>query len=387
MKKITFLLFAFVSTSFFAQDQLTSSLDEYYDEISAAWSQTSKTDYAYDDNKNLVDATDFYWDSSNSTWIKSSKSSYTYNDNNKVTVENYVQYDGNRITSQYRTITYYNSDGNLNKINYWNYNLGVWFEESVIDITYVDGKISYAIGSEWDQTQSQYFYGDDSFYITFAYNTNGKLSSSKSDSWDGTKWVDLDKTLFTYDANNRMTLEDSQTWDGANWVTAYKTEYTYDANGNVITQKDYYLDDNVLVEGDLETISYDTSKLMSNYSHPFRDKTGIDYIFSIDGIVNKILSRSSVDYRTTYTYGEATANTNNFSVGNFAIYPNPTTAILNIDDRNFSLKNVEVYNILGKKVLTSSSKKINVEHLVHGVYVLKVQDDKGNIATKRFVKN
>ncbi|MGK0448596.1 MAG: hypothetical protein ACJA2M_002394, partial [Polaribacter sp.] len=29
----------------------------------------------------------------------------------------------------------------------------------------------------------------------------------------------------------------------------------------------------------------------------------------------------------------------------------------------------------------------NIEKLVNGVYVVKVQDDKGNIATKRFVKN
>ena len=384
MKKITFLLFTLITTTFLGQDKLTSSLSEYYN--GTDWVNSNRTDFEYDSNKNLTKEVEFYWDSSTSTWIKSSESTYTYPNNNKVFLEYYNSYSGGSLTQENRTANYYDTNGNLYQIKDWENNGGNWIVQYVFDIAYVNGKISSAISKEWDGALAEYFYGDDSSNITLTYNANGKVSISKSDSWEVDEWVTSDRTVYTYDANDRITVEDGQTWDGANWVTDYKSEYTYDTNGNAVIEKDSYLDDNVLIEGDEETITFDTSKLMSNYAHPFRDKTGIDFIFSADGIFNKILQRSSTNYRTTYNYNEATAGTRDFSLVNFAIYPNPATSVLHIDNSNFTIKNVEVYNVLGKKIITSNKNQLNIENLVNGVYVLKIQDDKGNMATKRFVK-
>lgn len=385
MKKITFLLFTLIATTFLGQDKLAFSLSEYLN--GADWVNSNKTEFAYDSNKNLTEEVAFYWESSTSTWMKSFVSTFTYYDDNKVFVEYYDNYDGNTVTQKNRTANYYDANGNLNQIKNWEYDGGNWIVTLIFDITYVDGKISSAISKEWDGALATYFYGDDSSNITLTYNANGKVSISKSDSWDVDKWVDSDRTVYTYDANNRIVVEYNQTWDGVNWITDYKSEYTYDANGNAVAEKDSYLDNDVLVVGDLETITFDTTKLMSNYAHPFRDKTGIDFIFSADGIFNKILQRSSVNYRTTYNYDETTAGINDFSLVNFAVYPNPATSVLNIDNSNFTIKNIEVYNVIGKKILTSNKNELNIENLVNGVYMVKVQDDKGTIAAKRFVKN
>ena len=384
MKKITFLLFTLIATTFLGQDKLTSSFSEYYN--GTDWVNSNRTDFEYDSNKNLTKEVEFYWESSTSTWIKSYESTFTYPNNDKVFLEYYNNYSGGILTQENRTANYYDTNGNLNQIKNWKNVGGNWIVTLIFDITYVDGKISSAISKEWDGALAEYFYGDDSSNITLTYNANGKVSISKSDSWEVDEWVTSDRTVYTYDANDRIIVEDGQTWDGANWVTDYKSEYTYDANGNAVIEKDYYLDNNVLIEGEEETITFDTTKLMSNYAHPFRDKTGIDFIFSADGIFNKILQRSSATYRTTYNYDEATAGTHDFSLVNFAIYPNPATSVLHIDNSNFTVTNVEVYNVLGKKIITSNKNQLNIENLVNGVYLLKVQDDKGNMATKRFVK-
>jgi len=84
--------------------------------------------------------------------------------------------------------------------------------------------------------------------------------------------------------------------------------------------------------------------------HPFKDKTGIKFIFSADWIYNKILERTRISCTKTYNCAENTASVNNFSLVNFSVHLNPSTAILNIDDSNLSMKSVLVYNLLGKKV-------------------------------------
>ncbi len=71
---------------------------------------------------------------------------------------------------------------------------------------------------------------------------------------------------------------------------------------------------------------------MSSFSHPFRNKTGLEFIFSINVIINKIIGKSSTDNRITYNYGEATASKSVFNLAEFSVFPNPTQGILNIDD-------------------------------------------------------
>ena len=383
MKKITFLLFIFMTTIVVSQNKLTSSLGEYFDGTN--WVNSSKSEFTYDNSANLTQETELYWDSSSSQWIRSYTTTYTYNANNRVTLEFYQQYNDNTLTEESRTTNTYGSNGDLTEILSESFAGGSWeFEDNFI-LEYTNNKLSGAISYEWNG--SDWVLGEDSSKVTITYNANNKVSSSKSDSWDGANWIDSERTLYTYDANDRIIIDEGQTWIGSNWVSDYKSEYTYDANGNSITEQESYLDNGTFTLQDLETITFNTNELMSSFSHPFKDRTGIDFIFSVNGIVNKILGRSSTNNRTTYNYGESTANTNSFSLVNFKVYPNPTNSIIYIDDSAFSLKNVEIYNIIGKKILTLKENKINVESLVNGVYLLKVQLENGDFATKRIIKN
>jgi hypothetical protein len=388
MKKITFLLFAILSVSLFGQVKLTSSVSESLN--NSVWENSSKREYIYDGNNNLIEEIEYGWNETTNLWIKGFSVTYTYNPSNKATVQLYQDFEPitNTISEQRRTTNTYNAQGNIIQILDETYNNNVWVNDYKTDITYSNNRIVSGLSYHWNGT-NWYFASDDGSEFLFNYNVNGTINNTISNRWNGTNFVDYNRTLYSYDANNRLTLEDGQQWNGTNWVSDYRVQKTYDTNGNVINDNQVFLDNGVEAGNYTEVNTFDTNQLMSSFTHPFKDKTGVDYLFSGNGIVNKILTKSTYDntYRTTYNYGESTASTNNFSLANFSVYPNPTNSILTIDDRNFSLKNVEVYDLLGKKVLTFSTNQFNLESLVNGVYVLKIQELKGNFATKRIVKN
>jgi len=384
MKKNTFLLFTIISVSLFGQTKLTSSLSEYYDGTS--WLSSNKTEYTYDGSNNLIEEKELSLDASSNQWKTNGKNLFSYNSNNKVTVALY-QYDANSNAnfSQSRTTNTYSSEGEIIQILEEEYENSVWANSYKLDITYSGSRIVSGLSFDWNG--SAWVIGADSAQTTINYNENGTISSTVSDSWDGNNWVADYKAVYSYYTNNKVSMQESQTWDGNAWVVDYRSEYTYDANGNVVNQLESYFDEGVVAGSYEESFVFDVAKLMSSFAHPFKDKTGIEYLFSVNKFVNKILSKTSENARTTYNYGEATADVNNFSLVNFAIYPNPTSNRLTIDDSSFSLKNVEVFNILGKKVMASTTNQLNLENLINGIYVLKVQDEKGNIAIKRILKN
>jgi len=79
------------------------------------------------------------------------------------------------------------------------------------------------------------------------------------------------------------------------------------------------------------------------------------------------------------------------SVGDFtfnvevSLYPNPTTSVLNIKMTNH-LKQATIYSVLGRKVLETTSKTIQTSNLKAGLYLIKIEDENGNVSTQKFIK-
>lgn len=70
-------------------------------------------------------------------------------------------------------------------------------------------------------------------------------------------------------------------------------------------------------------------------------------------------------------------------------YPNPVTdGFLNISTSAKSLKQIEIYDIVGKKVFneTTISDRINVSDLKAGIYILKVDADNRSTSSKLIIK-
>ena len=106
-----------------------------------------------------------------------------------------------------------------------------------------------------------------------------------------------------------------------------------------------------------------------------------------DLLTNQRIFNTTVDMGA-YEFGSSpTLSTNDFNTNklSFTIYPNPVQDNLYITVEG-ELTLVEVYSILGTKVLSSKQATVNVSALTSGVYFLRVETQKGAIATKRFIK-
>ena len=78
-------------------------------------------------------------------------------------------------------------------------------------------------------------------------------------------------------------------------------------------------------------------------------------------------------------------NVNDYHLSNITIYPNPVSNILNIQFNDSKETQVEIYNILGKRVFTKTiqqSQSIQLDNLNSGVYILKLTQDNSTISKK-----
>ncbi|WP_299064710.1 T9SS type A sorting domain-containing protein [uncultured Polaribacter sp.] len=386
MKKITFLLLTFTAISIFGQNKLTSSVEENYDGIN--WLSNSRTEYTYDENKNLIEEKQYEWDGT-STGAIMNTANYTYNSSNKILTEVYEEFDtsnGNSLGKYRETYTYTNGIVSLIIDQEWLD--GAWKNEYRREFLINNNLITQITGSEWNG--SGWVFEEDSAQVTVSYNTNNLISSTTIEIWNGTSWVPSEISTNTYNANNKLISILYKEWNGTSYLNTYKDEYVYDGNGNQISETSFNYENGVFTESYQQTYVFDNSINLESFSHPFRDRTGLGVFTNQEvSFVNKILSSSSggSDYRTTYNYNEATVSLDDFNSIDFSVYPNPTSSVLNIDDRNFTIKNVSIFNVIGKKIVTSTKNKINLENLNKGVYILRVESNTGSIATKRIVKN
>jgi len=112
---------------------------------------------------------------------------------------------------------------------------------------------------------------------------------------------------------------------------------------------------------------------------------------------NSTVVTNNTTYYATQTIGGCASTTslpvlvqtflglNEFDANAFKYYPNPVENIMTISYLN-NIKNIVVYNIIGKQVLAKNvdNKKaeIDMSNLSEGVYFMKVYSEKGSIVIK-----
>ena len=106
---------------------------------------------------------------------------------------------------------------------------------------------------------------------------------------------------------------------------------------------------------------------------------------TVDDVAYSNANWTYIDSQTSFSTNCAALSVNDFTIQNISIYPNPITSVLNIEMTS-TLKQVTIYNILGAKVLNTSTKSINTSNLKSGMYLLKIEDENGQVSTKRFIK-
>lgn len=97
-------------------------------------------------------------------------------------------------------------------------------------------------------------------------------------------------------------------------------------------------------------------------------------------IFNTDVDMGAYEYNSTLSIPDFEFNENQI-----LLYPNPTTSVLNIKMK-VSLKQATIYSVLGVEVLQTNSKELNTINLKAGMYLITIEDETGDITTKRFVK-
>lgn len=98
-------------------------------------------------------------------------------------------------------------------------------------------------------------------------------------------------------------------------------------------------------------------------------------------IINTTVDVGAYEYDSTLSISEV--GLNNISLN---VYPNPTNSKINIQTSH-SINKIDIYNMLGAKVLSTNQKTIDVSELQTGMYLLKIQTENNQQITKRFIKN
>ena len=80
-----------------------------------------------------------------------------------------------------------------------------------------------------------------------------------------------------------------------------------------------------------------------------------------------------------------TASAPKFDTSKVVVYPNPTMGVFNIETE-LDVKQIEVYNSLGQKVLTTSNRQINLQTAANGLYFVTVITNNGAQASYKLIK-
>ncbi|WP_452229835.1 MULTISPECIES: LamG-like jellyroll fold domain-containing protein [unclassified Lacinutrix] len=104
-----------------------------------------------------------------------------------------------------------------------------------------------------------------------------------------------------------------------------------------------------------------------------------------DVLGNQRIFNTTVDLGAHEYNSTLGVNDFQFAKNEIKLYPNPTTSVLNIKMKA-NLKQATVYSVLGAKVLNTTSKSLNTANLKSGLYLITIEDEAGNVSTKRFIK-
>lgn len=108
------------------------------------------------------------------------------------------------------------------------------------------------------------------------------------------------------------------------------------------------------------------------------------------GIISDILGNNRIHNTTVdmgaFEFGASLGIDNFNAITKVSIFPNPVSSVLTIVSSAANIKTIDIYNVLGKKVASTTQKQVEVSNLPSGMYILKVQSAEGKIATKKFIK-
>ena len=113
----------------------------------------------------------------------------------------------------------------------------------------------------------------------------------------------------------------------------------------------------------------------------------------VDDVNASYLSTWVKDTKSEFVASEADCRAKVLSIdgfdvsGKISLYPNPVNTKLQIEVLSqLEIKNIKVFNLLGKILVETKNKEIDFSNFSKGIYLIKIATNKG-VATKKVIKN
>ena len=242
----------------------------------------------------------------------------------------------------------YNYSGDVTTVLYWEWNGNNWSSSELYTYTRTGNTIElvmqYMEGGAWQNEGKQ----------TITLNFNERITEILEQEWDGATWVNDELTTYHYEGDV-FPSKTIQEWNGSAWEDNRLFTYEYDVNGNAKhgESKEKLGSQWMIADGDIEMFFGDGNKTVY-----------YGYIVDVE-------------------YVDLTSVNENNATPGFLVYPVPAESEITIQAEGF--QKAEIYSVTGQMLMESTSDKMNVSLLGHGIYLLKVYDMDGNFAIQRFV--
>ena len=277
----------------------------------------------------------------------------------------------------------YNKEGNINyysDITAENFmNDAIFLTDWVLGRT-VESKTVNIGGTVWDdlnknsikdeneigiENVSIYLWGDnnnDGIPDNFGNGTNGVTKTNANGDYFYSGLPPGNYQTFVWQANNWNEGEPLFNYEVSPIYTDANNDIDNDNNGRGATGDD-------IRSGVTE---------LSIGNEPTNDGDKIDDWWDIDSSSNRTVDFGFIN--------NDVLNTNLYS-NDLSLYPNPITDILKIDSNSSQNFNIEIYSILGKKLLSvKNTKRVDVKALSSGVYFIRISDGMRH-TNRKFIKN
>ncbi|MBP7496841.1 MAG: T9SS type A sorting domain-containing protein [Bacteroidales bacterium] len=374
----------------YTNGHLTEEISQMYDYQSGSLVNYYKYNYEYDQNGYRILTTYELW--KDNAWVKdtsewsNTKYIVTYN-NDKYPTEIISQnwnYKTNSWVNQYRETYIYTQSGtgwSEGMMEYWENN--AWQkDEKYKDVIWysfngIDGEDSYiksGILQDWQEGE---------WVDSERYNAtrNGEDYTEIIEEIFEGNWVPYEKNIFTSDGNGGgITLY--QKYIDNNWVNDEQDSYLYDQQGNFTEYKSEIWD--------LDSTKWDVDywyKHINTYNNDGALTEQIMQYWNEDDMLLKNQSKSIFSQFQKFNVGVSQFTINNSII---SFYPNPVRTELNIISSQANKAQVEIFDILGKKIYSQAMDnlmlKINVSGLAEGLYILKYKVQNAAIVDKFIIK-
>lgn len=267
-----------------------------------------------------------------------------------------------------------------------------------------DAQVVIYDGPDADYTGREIFFGSNEDRVSIVDVTDKNSPQDISNGFYGSSgythqgWLTEDKRYFiigdeldesSFGFNTRSIIFDVTDLDNPEVLFEYEADTeAIDHNGYVVGN-DFYLASyraglRIIDISDIENQNMVETKFFDTY--PSNDSANFDGAWSVyPYFASGNIVISDID-RGLFIVRDQLLGLNNNIVSNFAVSPNPAKDFVTISSKAEPILQVEIYNVLGQKVMDQNfketlSENINVSNLQAGMYVMKIN----SATTKRLL--